>query len=449
MSEILSVLDVNNYGLQSMKASGGGGEVNLQSKDITINQNGTTTVTADTGYDGLSDIDVTVSGILDTSDATATSADIIGTNKSAYVNGQKIYGTNYTVYDNTTIQDNVSTSSRVYQSNDNLIIEGKKRNNEIFKNNAFVRTRVDKRMLVSNIGLTADKLKKDETVLGVTGTYEGTSVPDWSQIGYSGVPQEVTNGFNHAQSIMQNWTVKSDYSHEFEDDIDLVFMPLVDTSSATNMREMFNGCFSLMTVPLLDTSNVTNMEAMFVDCSALSTIPQLDTSSVTNMSSMFANCDALQSIPVLNYEEVTDTRSMFTGCTSLTTIPNEDFDAYNLINTSGMFSGCKSLEIIPELFDCPESQNCSYMFANCASLTTLPSFELFAVTNMYNMFYNCPSLSNDALENILTTIHFATGESYSGTKTLKWIGLSQSQASICETFSRWSECQDIGWTTGY
>lgn len=68
------------------------GEPILQSKDITINQNGTTTVTPDTGYDGLSDVDVTVSGVLDTSDATATAVDIFK-DKTAYVNGQKVVGT--------------------------------------------------------------------------------------------------------------------------------------------------------------------------------------------------------------------------------------------------------------------------------------------------------------------------------------------------------------------
>lgn len=91
MSEILGTIDVNNYGLQSMVA-GGGSQPNLQSKDVTINQNGTTTITADTGYDGLSDVDVTVSGILDTSDATATANDI-AKDKTAYVSGQKITGT--------------------------------------------------------------------------------------------------------------------------------------------------------------------------------------------------------------------------------------------------------------------------------------------------------------------------------------------------------------------
>lgn len=420
-------------------------QVSLQSKDVSISTNGTTTITPDQGYDGLSDVDVTVSGILDTSDANATAA-MLPLNKTAYAKGNKITGT-----------ANHYTPSAMYGAElANFTDNGDTYYSKIFfGNNSYceygrsVAPYVRKTSLAPVIGATANKIKKDEVICGVTGTYEGTNTPDWTQIGYSGVPQEVTNGFNHAQSIMQNWTVKSDYSHEFEDDIDLVFMPLVDTSSATNMREMFNGCFSLMTVPLLDTSNVTNMEAMFVDCVALSTIPQLDTSSVTNMSRMFANCDALQSIPVLNYEEVTDTSSMFVGCTSLTTIPDEDLDAYNLTNTSGMFSGCGSLEIIPESFDVPESQNCSNMFANCTSLTTVPMFGLEGVNSMSNMFYNCPLLSEDSLDNILGMLAYATGGGYSGTKTLKWIGLSQSQANICETLYHWSDCQNRGWTTGY
>ena len=36
----------------------GGGEPNLQSKSITITENGTTTITPDEGYDGLSDVEV-------------------------------------------------------------------------------------------------------------------------------------------------------------------------------------------------------------------------------------------------------------------------------------------------------------------------------------------------------------------------------------------------------
>lgn len=91
MSEILGNIDINDYSLQKLESSGGG-TVNLQSKDVTINQNGTTTVRPDTGYNGLSDVDVTVEGILDTSDATATEGDI-ALGKTAYSDGVKLTGT--------------------------------------------------------------------------------------------------------------------------------------------------------------------------------------------------------------------------------------------------------------------------------------------------------------------------------------------------------------------
>ena len=52
------IYDVEDY--QNADVNVPSGEPTLQSKDVTINQNGTTTVTADQGYDGLSDVDVTV-----------------------------------------------------------------------------------------------------------------------------------------------------------------------------------------------------------------------------------------------------------------------------------------------------------------------------------------------------------------------------------------------------
>lgn len=259
MSEILNVLDVNNYGLQSMVAgSGGGGEVNLQSKDITINQNGTTTVTADTGYDGLSDVDVTVSGILDTSDATATASDM-ASGKTAYVNGQKVTGNLYVANDGISGSANSVTDSggvlkfRRYSPN-NFIIPNQKRI-DIFAPYSSVATAIN---------LQAGQIKKDEVVLGVTGTYEG------------------------AKAVLPNFI-------KFQGSLatDFSWLVDVDLSNVTSMSEMFKDCSRMTSIVLLDTSNIVNMNNIFNNCSSLTTVPQFDTSNLTNMTNAFLNCSAL------------------------------------------------------------------------------------------------------------------------------------------------------------
>jgi hypothetical protein len=51
-------MDVTSY-LLGKQAGGGGGQPTLQEKEIEITENGTTSVVADTGYDGLSEVEIT------------------------------------------------------------------------------------------------------------------------------------------------------------------------------------------------------------------------------------------------------------------------------------------------------------------------------------------------------------------------------------------------------
>lgn len=168
----------------------------------------------------------------------------------------------------------------------------------------------------------------------------------------------------------------------------------LDTSSVTNMANMFNGCINLTTIPLLDTSSVTNMGGMFQNCTNLTEIPLLDTSKVTNMQYMLNNCTSLTTIPLLDTSNVINMYHMFDGCTNLTTIP--------LLDTSSL-------------------------------------------NDMQYMFYSCTNLSDESLNNILAMCTNAT--SYTSTKTLRYIGLTSTQTNKCKTLSNYSAFTSAGWTT--
>lgn len=200
--------------------------------------------------------------------------------------------------------------------------------------------------VANKIGLTADKIKSGETILGLEGTYTGDNIND-----YIAVPANKN-------------TVK-----------------ILDC---------------IKQIPQLDTSNVTSTSTMFNNCKVLTTIPQLNTSNVINMNGMFQGCSSLVTIPLLNTSKCTNMFNMFYGCSSLVTVP--------VLDTS-----------------------------KCTSIG--------------HMFSDCTSLSNDSLNNILVMLTNAT--SYTGTKTLKYIGLSETQATTCTTLSNWTACETAGWTTGY
>ena len=113
------------------------------------------------------------------------------------------------------------------------------------------------------------------------------------------------------------------------------------TVEGTNATYMFNRC-PLNELPQIDTSSVTNMGNMFERCTNLTTIPQIDTSNIVNMSYMFNSCTNLTTIPPLNTSNVTNMTYMFLACSNLTTIPQ--LNGEKLTAVAGTFSNCRSLE---------------------------------------------------------------------------------------------------------
>lgn len=78
----------------------------------------------------------------------------------------------------------------------------------------------------------------------------------------------------------------------------------IDTSEITDMSNMFYGCSSLTEAPNIDTSSATSFNHMFTSCS-ISTVPQYNTQSLQNAANFLnVNVNKLVSIPQLNFVSV-------------------------------------------------------------------------------------------------------------------------------------------------
>lgn len=212
----------------------------------------------------------------------------------------------------------------------------------------------------------------------------GASSTDWSQIGYTGAPQTVQDAFSYAKTIYDNWDpTVTNLENKFNDNKNLVYAPLVDTSRATNMQGMFQSCINLSYLPLLITSNVTNMSHMLHDASGLTSVPLFDTSKVTDMSHMFENDQLLTTLPAFNTSACTNMNGMVRLCSGLVSIPQ--LDTSKVTDMESMFENCEGITVIPAL-DSRQVTNMDSLFSWCHSLKKITSLDMDKCTRFDRMF---------------------------------------------------------------
>ena len=341
-------------------------------------------------------------------DTTATPNDILR-NISAYSNGERIIGT---IMNNGILNYTPSIEQQIipvgYTSGGTI---------------AAVDNTID-----SNI--TAENIKKDVTILGVTGVLEsGDNINDYinsqidTEISYSTTQSGISTTIKKLPIIdLQN---KTSVSYMFYNLVNLESIEgIINSAESMTFNYFFYGCESLTSIPDFDTSSCNSTQSMFYNCSSLTTIPNLDFSGTNTLQNTFRNCTNLTIIPDLNIPELQFMANAFSGCISLTVAPT--------INATAGITDMKST------------------FSGCTSLTTIPIYNLGREgysSSVSSMISNCPNLTNDSLHNVL--IMLSEGNIITGTKTLAYVGFSETQANVATTFEEWTTMQNNGWTTGY
>ena len=207
----------------------------------------------------------------------------------------------------------------------------------------------------------------------------------------------------------------------------------LDTSSATNLREMFSNCIQLKEIPALDLSSATNISYMFQTCSSITKLPKMTLPvSCTNLQYVCYNCNKLQEVPFTSFPGVTNFFGAFNG----TAIREFNYSTPAITNAQQMFNSATLLQTAI-LRDIPVGQliNISYIFSSCHSLTYIKPFDTSGVTN----FRNCFSTIKYDMD--LSWVDTSSGTNFqamflnSYLKDVSWLNITSSATQVRDIFS--------------
>lgn len=256
-------------------------EFTKQAKEFTPTLNGST-VTADSGYDGLSSVTVNPVPVVNKTDIPLN---FYNSSAGTILNSQNVY------------------------SDDNKFM-------------TWVNITRPDTLIASNI-------KKGVTIAGIQGTLEPSNVTSLKGLldatkrcselfyNYDGTSVAGLIAYDDTSDVTTMYGMFSNCSK-------LTTIPLLNSSNVITMEQMFWGCSKLTTIPQLDTSNVGNMYRMFNGCTNLKSI--LMTGMKVNFdisaSTQFERSDLVTILN--NLATVTTTKTLTMGATNLAKLTDSD-----------------------------------------------------------------------------------------------------------------------------
>ena len=204
--------------------------------------------------------------------------------------------------------------------------------------------------LAKKIGLDPLTLKKDVSVLGVTGQYDASTE-------FAGIKMDPIVASNSAISLTSSITEVSG----------------LDMTEGTNLAYYFNSLYGLTSLSNLSAPNVTNLHSFCNYDNKLQKIEHVNFYSEDQQpvqcGYMFNNCHNLKDIPnsVIFPKQISGTWYMFDNCRQLVSI-NTPLNIINA-NVRRLFNDCRSLVTISKI-TLPTNHICQTgsIFQNCYEL---------------------------------------------------------------------------------